>query len=253
MQKITAHTIVKNEENWIKYSLLSVKDLVTKILVFDDGSSDRTVKIVQSIGDPKIEFFSKELKTPADHTKLRNEMIKMTKTEWFLILDGDEVWNKTTFEKLLTLIEKCPKNVYGVVVRTRNCVGDVFHYLPESDGKYELLGKRGNFNIRAYRKIPGFSWKGDYPNEAYCDARGKPINNQNDHLAFFDDYYWHMTFLPRSSARDLRKHAQNYKLALGIKALESDLPEVMKNGFWPRRGALYWLMAAVSDLLRKFR
>ena len=47
--RIVAHILVKNEEKWIWYSLMSVLDYVDEILVWDAGSTDRTVEIIKTI------------------------------------------------------------------------------------------------------------------------------------------------------------------------------------------------------------
>lgn len=223
MIKITTHTIVKNEENWVWFAINSVKDQVTKMLVFDDCSTDRTVEMISKIDSPKIEFESRALSSPADHTKIRNQMIRQTKTDWFLLLDGDEIWNPKDFKRLLETIETCGPEIYGIVVETRNCVGDVYHYLPQDAGNYQLVGKKGHLSIRAYRKLPNFSWKGDYPLEAYTDANGHPINSQIEHLKFLDVYYWHMTHLPRTVARREVKGWRTAKIEAGI-VIENERP-----------------------------
>ena len=48
--KLVSLSMVKNEEYWIWYALTSVAPHVDEILVFDNGSQDRTVEIVREIG-----------------------------------------------------------------------------------------------------------------------------------------------------------------------------------------------------------
>ncbi len=256
MIKITTHTLVKNEENFIWFALNSVRKFATEMLVFDDNSTDKTAEILNSIRDPKLKVTRGTLTTAGD---IRNTMLKETKTDWFLLLDGDEVWNEKTLEKLLDFLEDCPRDVWGVVMRTRNCIGDVYHYQPESAGQYTLLGRKGNLNIRAYRKLPNLQWCWDYPRETYCDLRENPINNQDAHLRFFDDHYWHMTYLPRTSSTAERKHPQRLKTEWGIKIKNvSELPEVffvdrpsmVPNPLQNRRSSYTLRASLVSPLLR---
>lgn len=222
---ITTHTIVANEDQWIWFSLMSVRDLVSEMLIIDDASTDKTVEIIKSIKDPKINLFERKLTTPADHTKARNELITKTRTDWFLILDGDEVWGQKTLQAFLKFLDGQPENIYGVAMRTRNCIGDVYHYLPEEAGKYRLLGRSGHLTIRAYRNIPGFHWEGNYPLETFVDNEGISINSQDSHLNFFDGFYWHMTHLQRSSKTDKVKGWRTKKTELGISVI-GDFPEV---------------------------
>lgn len=218
---ITVHTIVKNEENWVWYAINSVLNFVDKIIVYDTGSNDRTVEIIKSIKSPKIEFEEKGSVTSKQLVELRNEQIAQTKTDWFMLLDGDEVWPKDSLISLLKIIKSASNDKMAVVVRTRNCVGDIFHFLPESRGEYQLLGMKGHLNIRVFRKSPDFKWVGTYPLEAYSDNNG-PINNQDSKLILLDKYYWHLTHLKRSSVDNKKKR----KLELGIETDKSEIPEI---------------------------
>ena len=49
MSAITAHCLVKNEENFVGYAIKSVVDFVDKVIVFDTGSTDKTIETVQSL------------------------------------------------------------------------------------------------------------------------------------------------------------------------------------------------------------
>lgn len=208
---------------------MSVKDQVSKMLVLDDNSTDNTVNIINSISDPKIKFSISHLSTPRQHTEMRNKMLAQTKTDWFLLLDGDEIWNESTLSQFLKFLAKQPPSIYAVAMRTRNCVGDIYHYLPEDSGKYELLGRKGHLTIRAYRKLPGFHWEGEYPLEKYCDDRGMGVNNLPEHLAFFDGFYWHMTHLLRSSSNEGVKGWRKTKIEKGIQTTNlQELPEVFQ-------------------------
>lgn len=254
--KITTHTIVKNDENWIWYSLMSVKDQVSDMLVIDDASDDKTVEIIKTISDPKIKLLEKKLATPAQFTKARNDLVEKTKTDWFLLLDGDEIWNRETLRQLIVFLESQPKTILSVAMRTRNCIGDIYHFLPESAGKYEILGRKGHLTIRAYRKLPGLSWTGDYPLEKY--------DIDEKHLAFFEGYYWHMTHLPRTSSKSQVKGWRKIKLEKGINVSDpNDFPEVFNltpprivPSPWKRRGplaeTLAKFMTPIKYLKRKY-
>lgn len=224
---LTAHTIIKNEENWIWYAIHSVLPFVSRHIIFDTGSSDLSIPITRTINSPKLVVDERGTQEREGLVALRNVMLERTKTEWFLLVDGDEIWPSSAMKEVVEKIAKAPEDLWGIVVRTRNCVGDVWHYQSESAGKYELLGKKGHLSIRAYRKLPGFHWEGVYPNEAYCDEKGNPINGQDDHLAFVDVAYWHVTHLPRSRrSRDVLDRISKYKLEVGIPAKRPELPEV---------------------------
>lgn len=238
-RELTVHTIVRNEEKWIWYGLMSVKDWASQILVFDTGSTDKTVEVIKSIKDKKIIFEEKGRVDPAGMTKLRQEQLEKTKTAWFLILDGDEVWPKHSIKKLVEAIESASDQILAIVNRTYNLIGDVFHHLPEEAGRYSFFGRKGHYNIRAIRKVPGLHLEGFYPLEAYVTADNKKINDQKGKLLFLDQYLLHMTHLPRSSQGGLDKEvagrAVKRKYELGISFPKDFLyPEV----FYVKRPAI---------------
>lgn len=198
--KLTTHTIVKNEQNWIKPALLSVIDQVEQMLVWDTGSTDRTVAIIKSINSPKIDFAQKGPVDRQGLVALRNEQIKITQTPWFLILDGDEIWPKDNLIQLIKAIEKAQPNIIALVNRTKNCVGDINHFLPEAKGQYNIGPWHGHLNIRAIRNLSGLKVVGEYPNEAYV-YQGKKLQDQPENLEFVDTWYLHTTHLKRTGWR----------------------------------------------------
>jgi len=101
---LTIHCVVKNEEKWIWFALRSILDIADKVLVYDTGSSDRTVDIIKRIKSKKIIFEEKGEVDAKGLTQLRKDQLKRTKTEWFLILDGDEIWPKNTKKELVEKI-----------------------------------------------------------------------------------------------------------------------------------------------------
>lgn len=224
---LTGHMMVKNEEFWIWYAIHSVLPFLDKLIIFDTGSTDKTVKIIHSIKSKKIQFQEKGTQDRQGLVGLRNEMVRNTQSEWFLLIDGDEVWPESAIKTLISQVNKVSDDIWGIVVRTRNCVGDIYHYQPESAGQYEFLGKKGHLTVRTYRKLPEYTWKGEYPLEGYSDNLGNPIHEQDDHLVFLDVAYWHLTHLTRSSKpSDVIDRDKKHKLEIGIKAKQQELPEI---------------------------
>jgi glycosyltransferase involved in cell wall biosynthesis len=197
---ITTHTIVKNEQNWIKPALLSVIGQVDQMLVWDTGSTDKTPAIIKSINSPKIVFVQKGSVDRRALVALRNEQIKITQTPWFLILDGDEIWPKNNLIQLIKAIEKAQPNTIALVNRTKNCIGDINHFLPESKGQYHIGPWQGHLNIRAIRNLPGLKVVGEYPDEAYI-YQGKKLQDQPENLEFVNTCYLHTTHLKRTAWR----------------------------------------------------
>lgn len=197
--KIVAHCLVKNEENFIWFSINSIIDYVDEVLVWDHGSRDSTIQIIKSIKNPKIKF----KKVSGKVSELRQEMLNQTEADWIFILDGDEIWYEAGIKDL---VEKIKNSKYGVLVSPNYLlVGDMFHYQENVAGRYRILNKIGHYNIRAIRKTLGLHVVGTYPNEAYVNKSGVKVQElPHSSVLFLNDKYLHASFLLRS-CKDRKK------------------------------------------------
>lgn len=263
MKKITAHCIVKNEDKFIWFAIHSVLPFVDILLVFDTGSTDNTVEIIKSIRNPKIVF---EEKGPVDAVglvALRREQLQRTKTDFFLIVDGDEIWPRQALSKILDQLDSLSEKILGIFCRTRNCVGDVFHYSEEKYNRYRLQDKVGSYNMRLYRKTSQTDISGHYPLEGYTHD-GVEINQLTDRLLFVDTWYLHTTHLHRSSlSADDKKvltRLNKYRYELGLTMTAEDLPVVFQKKYPPqvgnplsKRSGEYELIAGLVQPIRDIR
>lgn len=243
--RLTGQMIVKNEDRFVGFALEAVLPYVEKMLVYDTGSVDRTVEIIKSIKSDKIIFEEKGEVTPEQLVDLRLEQLERTRTPYFLLVDGDEIWPKQSIERLLSKAGQLPEEKLAIVCRTRNVVGDVWHYLPEETGGYQILGMKGNFNTRLYRKVPGLSVTGIYPLEAYT-YQGKSLYEQDEKLEFIDVWYLHATHLQRSDSAPNPK----YRYDLGIKMGREDMPEILNGEVLGKRSWIYELVAGILNPLK---
>ena len=46
---ITGHMVVKNEDRWIYYAIMSVIEYLDKLIIYDTGSIDHTKDIIKGI------------------------------------------------------------------------------------------------------------------------------------------------------------------------------------------------------------
>ncbi|MGG1939100.1 glycosyltransferase [Paenibacillus polymyxa] len=85
MKTIALCMIVKNEQEYLRRCLDSVKDKVNQIVIVDTGSTDETVNIAREYTNDvyHMEWIN-------DFAAARNESIKYATTDYILILDGDE-------------------------------------------------------------------------------------------------------------------------------------------------------------------
>lgn len=204
IETLTAHVIVKNEEKWIWFSLLSVLDYVDEYIIFDTGSTDLTRDIIQAFVNKyscikKIKFFEKGSVSKENFYKLRQEQIDLTQTPWFLVLDGDEIWYKDTIAELVNSIQN--PLVSLIAVKFHNAVSDIYHYKNFESENYTIKNITGSITIRAYRKgFRGIHCSGDYGVEGYFDSQGTPIQKIEDSIFVLEGIYFHASYLQRSSS-----------------------------------------------------
>lgn len=107
-----------NEEDFIEQALLSVLnqtrlDLIDRIFVVDDESTDRSPKIISQIAefDSRIDVISQK---NAGLAVARNNALKNVVSEWVCFLDGDDIWREDKIELQMseTLIDPEVSLVY---------------------------------------------------------------------------------------------------------------------------------------------
>jgi glycosyltransferase involved in cell wall biosynthesis len=264
---IWVNCLVRNEEKWIWFALMSVINHVDKILVWDTGSTDKTIEIVKSIKNPKIEFKEYGSVTKETYPQARQAMLKATKADWLFILDGDEIWTDKGIKQVCDEIQEIGDEIESIVVKTINFLGDVYHYQEEQAGKYQIAGHKGHLNLRAMNlKIPGLHAAGAHGVQGYFDEDNKPIQDRDPKkIVFLPVSYFHATHLSRSSAVEKEKEvplrANKRKYELGI-TLPSDTlypevfsverPENVPNP-WGRMSNFELLRAAIQTPFKKIK
>jgi tetratricopeptide (TPR) repeat protein len=83
---LSAALIVKDEEENLPACLASLSGLVDEVVVYDTGSTDRTVEIARDAGARVIEGYWDD-----DFSRARNEAIANCRGEWVLSIDADEM------------------------------------------------------------------------------------------------------------------------------------------------------------------
>lgn len=263
---ITGHMVVKNEDRWIWFAIMSVIDFLDKLIIFDTGSIDKTNDIIENIVSSPVYkekiIYEKIGEVPAEKFhKVRQRQIDMTSTDYFMVVDGDEIWYKDSLEELEAILEKKPELV---ATRFINACGDVFHYRLDSRETYCINGETGAITIRVYSKnIPGISCGGVYGVEGYIDSTGKPVQNQKYLTVVQEGKYFHTSLLNRSSAqngdfsikyrRSKIKMDWDEKFVQGFKFPEvfyiQNLPEYVKSPFVSDHN----IVRTVYHILRKIK
>ena len=200
---IWAHTLFKNEERWLWYSVTSVIDHVDKLLLWDTGSTDKSwqiAKLLKEKYEDKIELKQYGPVTAETFPKVRQKMLEATNSDWFLVIDADEIWWQDSIQNLLSVIKDEGNNLESIVVPVVVPVGDIFHRQEEKSGRYKLAGRIGHLGLRAInRKIPGLHSSGDHGVWGWVDGERRMIQDRNQNKIYYlDKPYLHTTHLERS-------------------------------------------------------
>lgn len=269
--KIWAHTLVKNEAKFIWYSVMSVINYVDRILLWDNGSNDETLEIIKKILETKVAQEKIDFRIIKQNFKneddIRQKMLDETKSDWFLVVDGDEIWWDDSISKVIQLIKDEGNSLESIVVPTINLVGDVYHYLEEKAGRYRLAGRVGHMNLRGInRKIPGLKSFGREWDWGWVDKNNNMIQNRDPKkIRYVKAPYLHATHLSRSGKvrQDLLAYRRKFKIKyeLGIpfpkdyfypEVFFKPRPNIVPSP-WPATSKSYKLRAFFETPLKKIK
>jgi glycosyltransferase involved in cell wall biosynthesis len=231
--KIIVHCLVKNEERFVWYSINSVLSFVDKLIIWDTGSTDNTIKIIETIKSKKIDFKKLNSISAEEFPKIRQKMLDQTPAEynWIMILDGDEIWPQASIKKITNFCRQNPQ-YESVFVRTNNLVGDIYHRLPDSAGKYNIAGHKGHLSIRFMNRknIKGLKACGEHGVQGYFDQDNVLIQNRDQSkIKFLNIFYHHATHLLRTSSsqnnQNVPKRSFKYKYSVGLPIPKNKIPK----------------------------
>ena len=98
---------VYNRQNYIKSSLESILNQTYKdfdFIIIDDGSTDRTVEIIEGYNDSRIKLIRNEKNRGIVYS--RNRGLKHAKGKYIGMFDSDDIALPTKFEKQINFLEK---------------------------------------------------------------------------------------------------------------------------------------------------
>lgn len=263
--RLIVHCLLANDERFVWYAINSVLPYADKVMIWDTGSSDQTMAIVQSIDSPKIEIVENGVVDAPGHTRMRDLMLQatdMNKFDWLLILDGDEIWPEKSFHQMIIAAEK--SKPWAVVVKTINFIGDIYHKTPKSAGKYRFGDKIGHYNLRLINlRSPNLRVAGPHGQQTYYTGQTPLQNLPEDKLLLLEDvYYFHATHLARSRHdRMTLKRSFKRKYELGEKIsipllpkilFEKKKPVIVPNVDSPA-SLSFWFLAALLTLPRRLK
>lgn len=281
--KIYSHHLVRNEERWLWYSVTSVINYVDKILLWDMESDDNTPKIIAEIRKQypeKVSSTTVKKVDPQGFAKVRQQMLDETDSDWFIVVDGDEIWWDESIRKVTESIRSTRSikstagtkgrnsmQIESIVVPMYNVVGDIFHYQEEKAGMYTLTGKKGHYALRAIkRNIPGLSSDKPHGTWGWTDKEGKMIQDRDPQkIKFIDAPYIHTTYLQRGGSKEsdrrVIKRPGKFKYEIGIpfpkdfyypEAFFKDRPQIVPSP-WTVMSEEFKRRAIMETPLRKIK
>lgn len=239
---ISAIVMVKNEEEYVGYSIMSMYDYVEEILVVDGGSTDGTVGIINEIinrydKDKKIIFWE-DLRPKKELIHVRTDMIKKCRGKWILRLEGDEVYSDFNAKQLRKFVEKDLKDSKA------KSIGWPYHFFVENLNIRVPIGEPHTLATIMIKNEEGMHADHHYRDgktetfydEGWFDKDNKevsiwhPYDNQTlinrniaiHHYAFFKSTTRHNEYVERCLKEPFEKsHAQIFR--------KYDFKHLMKN------------------------
>ncbi len=115
---VSACLIVKDEEDNLPSCLASLEGVADEIVVYDTGSSDRTVELAREAGAVVIEGYWDD-----DFSRARNVALEHCQGEWIAWLDADETLRCADPAALRELLARTGPEVEGFSIAIENATG----------------------------------------------------------------------------------------------------------------------------------
>ena len=155
MATLSLCMIVKDEEDFLKGCIESVKDIVDEIVIgVDSRSKDNTKKIADQLGN--IVF---DINWDEDFSKARNLTLQKATSNWILVLDADELIDVDGKKEILKLInnkENCLNNMIGFSLdqRTYQPKDGAIKTTDKSVLKEKFSGYNSSALVRLFKNHP---------------------------------------------------------------------------------------------------
>jgi len=152
--KVAGFTIIKNavvNDFPILEAIRSILPVVDEMIVLIGDSTDETIALIESIGDPKIKI----------HHSIWNKAFQLIDTsfDWAFYIQGDEVVHEKYHPVIRAACEKYKNDlpVQGLLFKYKHFYG-TYDYVGDSRKWYahEIRIIRNNKAISAYRDAQGF-------------------------------------------------------------------------------------------------
>ena len=222
-------------------SALQQKGIELELLIIDDGSTDRSLEIVEKIGDPRIRILRQKNLGPS---AARNSGLKEAKHSLIAFLDADDYWAPKKLISQMSYLQTHPETaaVYCQALRV-DINGNLIFRKPFGSGirdenfllnnlltrpKTPALGSTLMIRTEILRKIDGFDV--EITNGEDMDIQLRLAQaGFTQHMLSRSLAYIRFIHSSQSHSFDLDRWMNSYKSHLWIykKLLKNDLPEIL--------------------------
>jgi hypothetical protein len=132
IDEIVPLLLIQQDEYWLPFALRSIEGHFGRIVIYNVGSTDETQHIIEDFRDRASKDTDLVIKNlpdcpPIVQGTFRNSMIAEARSDYYLILDGDEVYSEESAQNIRdsysTMLREYELNgkLYGVVRRIEVC------------------------------------------------------------------------------------------------------------------------------------
>ena len=140
MSRISVIIPLYNKVREIERTLRSVlrqSVLPLEVIVVDDGSTDGSAEVVESLASPIVKLIKQK---NAGVSAARNRAMELAQGEWVAMLDGDDWWEDGYLENVERMIELCPAaGAIGTAFWIDGGKGLVLGDTPDKEGVVEFF------------------------------------------------------------------------------------------------------------------
>ena len=106
---ISVNIMTYNEERCIERCLHSIHSLADEIIIIDTGSTDKTLKILNSYTSSKLKIYQQKWKN--NFSEIRNKMIELSTKDIIIQIDADEYLSpKSNYSEIKKILSKNIEN-----------------------------------------------------------------------------------------------------------------------------------------------
>ena len=156
--KIVGAMNVKNEEYIIEYSLTALSEIVDEIVVVDDGSTDRTVDIINKFKKVTNLFCKKpgKKRTEIRDWNMLTRFAGEREANWILYIDADEILEPKAKYEIRKLVED--RSVGEYWFRKITLWKGFDYYRVDNPEEFIFYGQRRGMNPILVRYSPHLKW-----------------------------------------------------------------------------------------------